>query len=85
MRGGVRLVTVLGLVALVPAAVGAAPAHDGDKLTLAVCDGLGGARTISVPLGHQDIPGAEQPGCCAKGCQTGTRKKGRRGRFDPAQ
>jgi hypothetical protein len=84
MRAGIRLVTVLGLIALMPAAVGAAPAHDGGHLTVPLCDGNGTARTVSIPVGQQDIPGAEQPGCCAKGCQTGSaRKRGRR--IDPSQ
>jgi hypothetical protein len=86
MRASIRLATVLGLVALVPAAVGAAPAHQDGHLTVALCDGSGAARTVSVPLGHPDIPGAEQPGCCAKGCHTGGgRKRGKRGSIDSAQ
>ena len=64
---------VLGLIALLPAAVGAAPVRG--VLTVAVC----GGGAVAVPLGHQDIPGAEQPGCCAKGCHTGARRKHRRG------
>jgi hypothetical protein len=73
MRGSVRLITVLGLIALVPAAVGAAPVH---RLEVALCDGAG---TISIPLDGNDIPGAQQPGCCAKGCHTGPmRKRGKR-------
>lgn len=74
-----RAIVLLGLIALLPAAVGAAP-EQGHR-AVPVCGG--GARVI--PLGHQDVPGAQQPGCCAKGCQTGGRKRGKRAGFDPAQ
>jgi hypothetical protein len=74
-----RAVILLGLLALLPAAVGAAPAQR--SMVVPICGGV--LRVL--PLGHQDVPGAELPGCCAKGCHTGGRKKGKRARFDPAQ
>ena len=72
-----RLARIFALVALVPAAVNAAPAHAGNmgRLTVPLCAGDGLVRTVSVPVGHRDIPGSDQPGCCAKGCQSGSSRK----------
>lgn len=65
---------ILGLLALVPAALNAAPGHAG-ALALPVCTGDGTARVLSVPVPAGELPGRDQPGCCAKGCHTGSRKK----------
>ncbi|NBC37473.1 hypothetical protein GTZ99_13035 [Novosphingobium sp. FSY-8] len=83
MRG----ISLFGLLAMMPAAFNVAPAAARGALTVALCTGDGVARTVQVPSGAQDIPGARVPGCCAKGCHTGqSRKRNRRSRdVDPAQ
>lgn len=75
-----RLRMVLGVIALLPAAVNAAPVHAG-SLALPVCSGDGIVRTVTIPAPSGDIPGREQPGCCAKGCHTGSRKKAASGKL----
>ncbi|MFC3175394.1 hypothetical protein ACFOD9_14125 [Novosphingobium bradum] len=71
---------LFGLVALVPAAFNVTPAM-GRGLAIPLCTGDGAARSVTVPVPASDLPGGDQPGCCAKGCHTGSRKKGQ-GRQD---
>ncbi|MBC2670709.1 hypothetical protein ACFOON_02685 [Novosphingobium piscinae] len=75
---------LMGLLALLPAALNTSPARAG-ALAVAVCSGDGLTRTISLPLSGEDPPGREQPGCCAKGCHTGSRKKSAARQIDTRQ
>ena len=75
---------LIGLIALGPAALNAAPARAG-ALALPVCTGDGSARTITVPVPTGELPGRDQPGCCAKGCHTGSRKKPQSRQIDKQQ
>ena len=72
---------LFGLVALVPAAfnVGPAAAHG---VAVPLCTGDGVARVVTMPVPSQNLPGGDQPGCCAKGCHTGSRKKGQSRQID---
>ncbi len=74
---------LFGLIALVPAALNAAPVH-GTNLTLPLCDGGVAHGAVTVPLGHAPLPGADQAGCCAKGCH-GSRKRNGQSPIDPPQ
>ena len=75
---------LLGIIALVPAALNIAPAAHG--MTVALCTGDGAVRTITLPLpGDGTLPGKEQPGCCAKACHTGSRKKSQNRIIDTRQ
>jgi hypothetical protein len=65
---------LLGLVALIPAALNVAPAT-AHGLAVPLCTGDGAARQVTVPVPTRDLPGGDQPGCCAKGCHTGSRKR----------
>jgi len=65
---------LLGIVALVPAALNAAPAP-AHGLVVPLCSGSGEARTVTLPAGSGEVPGKEVPGCCAKACHTGSRKR----------
>ena len=65
---------LLGLVALIPAALNVAPAA-AHGLAVPLCTGDGAARQVTVPVPTRDLPGGDQPGCCAKGCHTGSRKR----------
>ena len=65
---------LLGLLALVPAALNVTPAS-AHGMAVPLCTGDGAARTVTVPVPARDLPGGDQPGCCAKGCHTGSRKK----------
>ncbi len=70
---------LLGLAALLPAALNAGPVA-ARAILVQLCSGSGEARLVAMPLGN----GAPQPGdgaapCCAKGCHTGgSRKRGAR-------
>lgn len=66
---------LIGLVALIPAALNVSPAA-AHGLAVPLCTGDGAARLVTVPVPSRNLPGGDQPGCCAKGCHTGTRKKG---------
>lgn len=81
---------LFGIIALVPAALNAAPAHAttlGQMLTVPLCEGGVAHGAVSVPLGRR-LPATEPTGCCAKGCH-GSRKRtgGKPGTppIDPAQ
>jgi len=65
---------LFGLVALLPAALNSAPAT-ARGMVVPLCTGDGVARTLTLPLAPNELPGKEAPGCCAKGCHTGSRKK----------
>ena len=70
---------LLGIVALVPAALNAAPAP-AHGLVVPLCSGSGEARSVTLPAGSgevpgKEVPGKEVPGCCAKACHTGSRKR----------
>lgn len=75
---------LIALVALVPAALNTAPAA-ARGLAVPLCGGDGGPRTITLPLPAGEIPGKEAPGCCAKGCHTGSRRKSQSGQIDTGQ
>lgn len=65
---------LFGLLALIPAALNVAPAA-AQGMAVPLCTGDGAARTVTVPVPSGNLPGGDQPGCCAKGCHTGSRKK----------
>ena len=69
-----KLLAMFCMVAMVPAALNAAPA-EAATLTVPLCAGDGVARTISVPLGQSQLPGGDPPGCCVKGCHSGSSRK----------
>ena len=71
---------LFGILALVPAAFNVSPAAV-HGLAVPLCTGDGAARTVTVPMPVRDLPGGDQPGCCAKGCHTG-RNGGRDGGRD---
>jgi len=70
---------LLGLIALVPAAVGAAPVRA--ALSVPLC----GGGSVALSVGRHEVPGAPQPGCCAKGCHTGRSRRKARRMIDRAQ
>lgn len=61
---------LFGLLAMVPAALNVAPAA-AHGLAVPLCTGDGAARTVTLPVPADRLPGGDQPGCCAKGCHTG--------------
>lgn len=75
---------LLGIWSLLPAALNISPAHAG-TLAIPLCTGDGVVRSVTVPMPSGEIPGREQPGCCAKGCHTGSRKKQPPRQIDPRQ
>jgi hypothetical protein len=79
MRG----ISTFGLLAMLPAVMGTAPA--GASMLVPICSGDGVTRTISVPVGEQGPPGQQQPGCCVKGCHAGSSRKKLQRDFDPSQ
>lgn len=70
-----RRIALFALVAMVPAVFNVAPAAARGSIVAAICSGDGITRTVSVPVGPQDVPGKQTPGCCVKGCHGGERKR----------
>lgn len=67
---------LFGLLALVPAVTGPAPAR-AQTLAMALC----GGGTVTVPVTPAGAPGMPQGPCCAKGCHSSSSRK----RIDKAQ
>ena len=66
--------TLLGLVALFPAAMNvAAPAHAG--IAVLLCRGDGVVESITLPVGPSLPVPATENGYCAKGCHGGPSRK----------
>ena len=72
---------LFGLLALIPAALNVSPAA-AQGLAVPLCTGDGAPRQVTVPVPARTLPGGDQPGCCAKGCHTGSRKKGQSRQID---
>lgn len=74
-----KKISLFGLIAMVPAVLNVSPAsaHAAVQgaILVPICSGDGVSRSISMPLGPQDIPGKQVPGCCVKGCHGGERKR----------
>lgn len=74
-----KKISLFGLIAMVPAVLNVSPALArgvaGNAILVPICSGDGVSRSISIPLGPQDIPGKQVPGCCVKGCHSGERKR----------
>ena len=68
---------LLALLALLPAALNVTPAS-AHGMAVPLCTGDGAARTVTVPVPARDLPGGDQPGCCAKGCHTGRDREARK-------
>lgn len=79
-----RFAAALGVIALVPAALNASPPA-ARTITVPLCTGDGSGKTIDLPAGRPELPGQDVPGCCAKACHTGSRKKIVRGQIDAGQ
>jgi len=77
-----KILSFLGLVALLPAALNTAPAAmaANGRIVAVLCTGDGAARAVSIPLkrgpGRRGLPLDDPPGCCAKGCHASGRKRG---------
>ena len=70
---------LFALLALLPAALNASPAAARVGAAVLLCTGDGAVRTVNLPVGQQDIPGKQVPGCCVKGCHAGgERKRGKK-------
>ncbi len=95
-----RPVSLFGLLAMLPAALGTAPAAA--SLQMPICTGDGQVHVITVavspgkpagpagPASPADPAGKDQNGCCAKGCHAGSSRKkaaglDESGEFDPSQ
>jgi hypothetical protein len=65
--------TILGLIALVPAACNA-PVVSARTLAMPLCNGDG--RVLATPLPLDGAPAGDAAPCCAKGCHSGCRKRG---------
>ena len=72
---------LFGIVAMIPAAFNVAPAA-AHGMAVPLCTGDGAARAVTVPVPSENLPGSDQPGCCVKGCHTGSRKKDQHRQID---
>lgn len=76
----ISLRPLLGLAALIPAALAPAPAQAA-SMTMLICTGNGVVRSIELPL-----PGKSDPvPCCAKACHSGGSRKKLQRQFDAPQ
>ena len=62
------------IMAMVPAAFNLSPASAGGRITAALCTGDGITRSVSIPI-QRRLPVSDPPGCCVKGCHSGSRKR----------
>ena len=76
---------LFALLAIMPAALHAAPVMASDNLPVPICTGDGQTRLVAIPKGGSGPrKGSEQD--CVKGCHGGTsRKRGLGPQFEPAQ
>lgn len=81
-----RAIRLFALLAIMPAALHAAPAFAGERLLVPICTGDGQTRLVAIP---KDGEGSGQGGEgreCAKGCHGGSsRKRGPAPFLEPAQ
>lgn len=77
-----RLVSLFGLVAILPALVNASPSAA--AISVPLCTGDGAFRSISLPIVPR-VPGSDDSPCSAKGCHSGNARKRLIGEFDPSQ
>lgn len=80
-----RAATLFALLAILPAALHAAPAFAGDNLLVPICSGDGQIRLVAIPKGGT-VPGKGDEQDCVKGCHAGSsRKRNAAPNFEPAQ
>jgi len=80
-----RFDILFGLVSLLPAAVNTTPGHSAQTLLASLCSGDGVVRSLQIPVGRTGLPGGDQPGCCAKGCHSGSTRKRNARKDNPAE
>lgn len=73
---------LVAVVAIIPAAMNPSLVVRDKTLSALVC---GSGVTVSIPVGSPDLPGSMPSMCCAKGCQTKSRKLAKSAQFDPEQ
>ncbi|MDT9013300.1 hypothetical protein RQP55_07680 [Novosphingobium sp. APW14] len=80
-----RAAPLFALLAILPAALHAAPVMAGDSLLVPICTGDGQTRLVAIPKGGTTPRrGGEQD--CVKGCHAGSsRKRTGAPQFEPAQ
>ncbi len=79
-----KLPALISILALVPAAFNISPAA-ARGIVVPLCGGDGLTRSVSLPVPGGELPGKEVPGCCAKVCHTGSRKKSQCSQIDTGQ
>lgn len=79
-----RCAPIFALLAIMPAALHAAPMLASDSLLVPICTGDGQTRLVTIPKGGPAAPGQRGEADCIKGCHGGFSRK-RPGQFEPAQ
>lgn len=69
-----KMPALIGILALLPAAFNMSPAN-ARGIVVPLCSGDGVTRSVTLPAPGGELPGKDVPGCCAKACHTGQRKK----------
>lgn len=70
-----RSLALFGFLALLPAALGGAPAAAASMRAVPICTGNGAASMVLIPIGAPALPRQDSSGCCVKGCHAaGSRK-----------
>ncbi len=81
-----RAIRLFALLAIMPAALHAAPALAGDSLLVPICTGDGQTRLVAIPKGGKGSGDGGAGRDCAKGCHGGSSRKRGAGQFiEPAQ
>jgi hypothetical protein len=81
-----RSLARFALLAILPAALHAAPAFAGDSLLVPICTGDGQTRLVAIPKGGKGSGDDGAGRDCAKGCHGGSsRKRGSAPFIEPAQ
>lgn len=81
-----RTIRLFALLAIMPAALHAAPAFAGERLLVPICTGDGQTWLVAIPTGGEGSGTGGEGQECAKGCHGGSsRKRGAAPFIEPTQ
>lgn len=72
-----RVRAMLGILTLLPAALGGVSASAASMQAVPICTGDGAVSTILIPVSAPALPGKDTSACCVKGCHAAGSRKSR--------
>lgn len=72
-----RVRAMLGIVALLPAALGGVSASAATMRAVPICSGDGVVSAMLIPDSAPALPGKDSSACCVKGCHANGSRKSR--------